>query len=571
MMSSQMEKRTVTNTESVLINNTKNPPKMEMKLAEEQTEMLETKLDYVKAEEKEKETAANTGSTNGLENEPKNPPKMEKELTKQPNDILKAKVDYVKAKRGNLPALHFAAYMTDVEVCRHLVEQEGADINELSSKYGATALHYAAMNGHRGEDVIDYFLEKGCDLEKTDSNENKPVFCALKAGNFELAIKLFHLSQDRRNLESRTSLLCFSLEMNNLEFAKYVSKFDEILCKDPDYDLQVILTACKYGNLAICKWLHEKVKIHRTWFWGDTLKNKILCHAASNRYYARDILQYLFSRFKSSTDEKRNAYGNALVAVFQRNTFNPVRAEEFLQLLRCNVRFKISGFTLMHYAVTSSLAAVQFVYGKDISLIDEVSDDGATVLHLAAMLGNVDICMWLINHGQDIYAVNKNNFGTFLHYAAQNVSYGAVIIKKFGPKVLKFVNRVDEYSYTPLHYALVNKNNATEIARTLITFCADLSVKREGNNFLHFCIAQGNLECAKLIHAKNSNLIKKKGEGGKTTLHIAADNFNEEICAWLVKEGCDPRELTVGEKSVLESTCSADAKKFFQSVITTKK
>ncbi|XP_065346480.1 ankyrin-3-like [Cloeon dipterum] len=571
-MSSKMEKRTVTNTENVLKNNTKNPPKMEMKLAEQQKEMLETKLDYVKAEEKDKETVANTGSTNGLKKEPENPPKMEKELTNQPNDIVKAKVDYVKAKRGNLPALHFAAFKTDVEVCRHLVEQKGVDINELCSKNGATALHYAAMNEHRGEDVIDYLLEKGCDLEKTDRHEKKPVFYALKVGNYELAIKLFHLSQDRRNLESRTSLLCFSLEMNNLEFAKYVSKNDEILCKDRDYDLEVILKACKYGDLAICKWLHEEVKIHCTWIWGDTVKNKILCHAAWNRYYAREILQYLFSRFKSSTDEKRNAYGNALVAIFQRNTFNPVGAEMFLQLLGCsNVRFKISGFTLMHYAVTSSLAAVQFVYGKDIRLINVVSDDGATVLHIAAMLGNVDICMWLINLGQDIYTANKNNHGTFLHYAAQNVSCGDLIIKKFGHKVLKLLNRGDKYSYTPLHWAVINKNYAIEISRTLLNFGADLSVKREGNNFLHFCIAQGNLGCAKLIHAKNSNLIKKKGEGGKTTLHIAADNFNEEICAWLVKEGCDPRELTVGGKSVLESTCSADAKKFFQSVITTKK
>ncbi|XP_065346479.1 ankyrin-3-like [Cloeon dipterum] len=570
-MSSKMEKSTVTNTENVLKNNTKNPPKMEMKLAEEKKEMLETKLDYVKAEEKDKETAANTGSTNGLKKEPKNPPKMEKELTNQPNDILKAKVDYVKAKRGNLPALHFAAYKTDVEVCRHLVEQKGADINELCSKNGATALHYAAMNEHRGEDLIDYLLEKGCDLEKTDSHEKKPVFYALKVGNYELAIKLFHLSQDRRNLESRSSLLCFSLEMNNLEFAKYVSKNDEILCKDRDYDLQVILTACKYGDLAICEWLHEEVKIHCMWIWEDTVKSKILCHAASNRYYSREILQYLFSLLQSSTDEQRNAYGNALVAIFQRNTFNPVRAEMLLELLGCNVRFKISGFTLMHYAVTSSLAAVQFVYGKDISLIDVVSDDGATVLHLAAMLGNVDMCMWLINHGQDICAVNKNNDGTFLHYAAQNVSSGDLIIQKFGHNLLDFVNRVDEYSYTPLHFALVNKNNATEIAGTLLNFGADLSVKQKGNNFLHFCIVMGKLECAKFVHAKDKNQIKEKGEGGKTTLHIAADHFNEEICAWLVSVGADPQETSVGGKSVLESTCSADAKKFFQSVITTKK
>ncbi|XP_065346561.1 espin-like [Cloeon dipterum] len=216
----------------------------------------------------------------------------------------------------------------------------------------------------------------------------------------------------------------------------------------------------------------------------------------------------------------------------------------------------------MHHAATNSVAALEFVHNKDASLINEVSDDGATVLHLAAMKGNGYICTWLFDHGQNIFAVNESNHGNFLHYAAQNVTNGFRIIHIFGPILRDIVNRIDKYLYTPLHWALVNEDDANEIARALLYYGADLSVKRNGNNFLHFCIVKGKLKSAKFVHAIDKNLIKEKGEEGKTTLHIAADHFNEEICAWLVSEGADPQEITAGGKTVLESTCSEEARKF---------
>ncbi|XP_065346482.1 poly [ADP-ribose] polymerase tankyrase-1-like [Cloeon dipterum] len=489
---------------------------------------------------KDMRTVTNTGSTNGvLNNTPKNPPKMEMKLAEEQKEELNTKLDYVKANRGKLPALHFAAMVLDVDVCRYLVEQEGADVNKKGSRYGATALHFAALNKTHGDALIDYLIEKGSNRKERDKDDQWPFDYALK--------------------------------VKNLESAKDVSMNDKKLGKDDEYDINIILKACKIADLRTCRLMLEEFKIHVRWLSRDTWKVKFLCHAAANRNHAREILQYLFSMFQISTDDQRYAYGNALVAVLESVPFNPASAEEFLELLGCNIRFKISGYTFMHYAVTGSLAAVKFVHGKDRSLIDEVSDNGATVLHLAAALGNVEICEWLIEHGQDIYAVNKNNHGSFLHYAAQNVRNGDLIIQKYVHMLLDFVNYFDDNYYTPLHWALVNKKNAIYNARTLLDYGASLCVKRNENNFLHFCIVKGKLGCAKLIHAERIKLIKEKGEGGKTTLHIAADHFNEEICAWLLSVGADPQETTVGGKSVLESTCSADAKKFFQSVITTKK
>ncbi|XP_065346566.1 poly [ADP-ribose] polymerase tankyrase-1-like [Cloeon dipterum] len=515
---------------------------------------------------KQKKTVTNTvTSTNGVhEKNSENPQDLK--LAEQQKDTLQTKLNYVRANRRNLPALHFAAKVSDVEVCRHLVEKQGASVNKKYGRSGATPLHFAAMNRPHGDTLIDFFLEKGCKLQIKDARRDRPIDYALKVGNFELAIKLFHLIQNCREPAKQWSLLRFSIRKNYLEFAKFVSKDDVKFCKNPEYDLEILQEAFMYGDLAICMWLLDEVKITAR-FLGHVWKNKVLCRAAANRYHAGGNIHYLFSKFQFSIVEQRNA----LVSVFHTKPFIAASAERIMQLLGSNVRFKISGYSWMHYAATNSLDAVEFVHNKDTSLINEITDEGATVLHFAAMKGNVDICTWLIDHGQNLYAVNQNNDGTFLHYAAQNVTNGFWIITKFGPKLLYFVNRIDKYLHTPLHWALVSEYNAIRIARALLSYGADLRVKRNGNNFLHFCIVAGKLRCAKLIHAKNKNMIKQRGEGRKTTLHIAADHFNEEICAWLVSEGADPQEITIGGKTVLESTCSEEAKKFLQSLITTKK
>ncbi|XP_065346558.1 uncharacterized protein LOC135943819 [Cloeon dipterum] len=130
---------------------------------------------------KEKKTVRNTGNTNGaIEKEPENPQNMKIKLAQRQKDILRTKLDNVEANKDDLLALHFAAKVSDVEVCRHLVEQEGAHINEKCSISGATPLHYAAMNETHADALIDFFLQKGCDFENRDSHNARPIDYALQ-------------------------------------------------------------------------------------------------------------------------------------------------------------------------------------------------------------------------------------------------------------------------------------------------------------------------------------------------------------------------------------------------------
>ncbi|XP_065346521.1 putative ankyrin repeat protein RF_0381 [Cloeon dipterum] len=440
--------------------------------------------------EKDLPENSNTSRKRQHETEPQTPREKKKlTLDEQYEKLIKIKLRFVEENKGEIPALHFAARVSDVDVCRRLVEQ-GADVNEKYGVRGATPLHYAAMNASHGEGLIDYFLAKGCDIDTEDALHDKAIKYALRVENFKLAMRMHKLSEKRK--------------------------------------------ACEFGDLEMCKWLLEEAKIDVN---KVDMKDQVLGKAARNRKNEAKEAEELFKRV-------------------------------------ADTKIKIEGNSLLHHCFSKtllSLDAAKFVHEKDGDLINEINEDGNKILHLAARNVNVEMCQWLVDQGQDINAVNKQTFANFLHYAAQNRFFGDSIIQEFGHNLRGIVNQIDENVYTPLHYAILNERQHDKVAEALLELGADLRVKRKGNNFLHFCIYMGKLESAKFVHAEDKNLMKQRGEEGKTTLHIAVEHFDEEICAWLVKEGCDPRELTVGGKSVLESTSGEEAKKFLLSLNTTKK
>ncbi|CAB3387338.1 Hypothetical predicted protein [Cloeon dipterum] len=314
--------------------------------------------------------------------------------------MLQNKLRFVEENKGEIPALHFAARVSDVDVCKRLVEQ-GADVNEKCVNFGATPLHYAAMNVAHGESIIDYLVENGSEIDEEDAHP------------------------------------------------------------------------CQFGDLEMCRWLLEEVVIDVNQFEENDWKDKVLGKVARNR---------------------KNE-------------------------------------------------ATQF--------------------------GSVEMCQWLINQGQDIVVLNNKTIENFFHYAALNFTNGEDIIKTLARNFRGYVNQIDIKLFSPLHFAMINDERHNKVAEALLELGADLNVKWKGNNLLHFCIIIGKLESAKFVDAKDKNMIKQRGEGGKTTLHIAVDHFLKKICEWLVvKKGANPRELSVGGKSVLELTTCEEVKKILQSLIT---
>ncbi|CAB3380788.1 Hypothetical predicted protein [Cloeon dipterum] len=484
-------------------------------------------------------------------------------------------VSYVEKNKGDLPALHFAARVYDVDACRHLVEQ-GADVNEKCSILGATPLHYAAMNEAHGGGIIDFLLEKGCDIYETDARYVEAFEYALRPGNYKLAMQIDMCSQERHSYMPATigRVIERALINDNLNFAKFVynNKRDELLSERPCY-FHFLKIACQFGDLEMCKWLMEEVKIDVNQFededWKEQLLNTVECNLKNEM---NKILQYLFSRLQFTADEQSQAYRSAFYSIVVNQNICLKDAEElFNGFADSKIQSgPFEGFNWLRFSVTcNNLDVAKLMHDKDGELINEIDEDGVTILHHAAQFGSVEMCRWLIAQGQDLYAFNNKTRANFLHYAALNSCDGEDIIKTFGQDLREYVNKIDGNFQTSLHSAMLHEDFNDKVAEALLELGADLNVKWKGNNLLHFCIVNHVLDCAIFVDGKDNNLIKQRGEGGKSTLHIAADNFDKDICAWLVvSKGAHPRELTVGGKSVLESTCNAEAKQFLLSLVT---
>ncbi|XP_065346533.1 alpha-latrocrustotoxin-Lt1a-like [Cloeon dipterum] len=118
---------------------------------------------------------------------------------------------------------------------------------------------------------------------------------------------------------------------------------------------------------------------------------------------------------------------------------------------------------------------------------------GRSAIHLAAILGDLDMCKWLLNEGVDVRSLTKDKYeDSVLHCAAMNKSHGKELVRYFVSEHSFDVNAKDKLEFTPLHYALHKEN--IDIAEELFQLGADLTVKRITNdssnleNLMHCCI-----------------------------------------------------------------------------------
>lgn len=99
------------------------------------------------------------------------------------------------------------------------------------------------------------------------------------------------------------------------------------------------------------------------------------------------------------------------------------------------------------------------------------------------------------------------------------------------------VNWINEFSYTPLHFASIN--NKPEIARMLIDAGADLSVKDDsGLIALHFASWQNSLEIVKMLIESGSD-VNALDNIDCTPLHWTTYLSNSEAAQMLIDAGAD--------------------------------
>ena len=92
--------------------------------------------------------------------------------------LLKQRVDVNAPQVDGMTALHWAAYLDDLESAK-LLTKAGADV-KATNAYGVTPLSLACLNGN--EALVELFLDAGA-----DPNTTRPLLCRLFGRGSSLA------------------------------------------------------------------------------------------------------------------------------------------------------------------------------------------------------------------------------------------------------------------------------------------------------------------------------------------------------------------------------------------------
>ncbi|XP_065346450.1 ankyrin-2-like [Cloeon dipterum] len=429
----------------------------------------------------------------------------------------------VKTTTGLTP-LMLVAKESDLKHCLELVEKSG-ERADSTTEFGVTLLHIAAMNKSDGMDIIRYFtLEAGLDLEKKDADGEEPIHYAVRLANFERAKELLIL---RNNL---SNILHYFVTENNLKFSKIVHQHDGELVKEFDSKGRLALhIAAEFADPEMVKWLVREAGVDVEALSKD--KSTALHFTARNSQirYAREMMVFFLSKKlnKYAKNESGETPMHAALSVENVNVAG--------ELLKAGVRFEMCDENILIYCVKNNkIESAKFIFDKNSHLL-KVDSAGCNLLHIAAEFSNKEMCEWIVSKNvinpKDLCA-SELKFTVF-HHVAKNKAHGVELISYFvGLKVdLNDINGQNKNMETPLHAALCKEN--IKVAEELLKFGADINVKIDNDNLLHFCIRKNKLTSAKFVAGVKPELVKEKCSGGETALQLALEHADLEFCTFL--------------------------------------
>lgn len=195
------------------------------------------------------------------------------------------------------------------------------------------------------------------------------------------------------------------------------------------------------------------------------------------------------------------------------------------------------------------------------SIVSETDEEGWSLLHHAAELGDINFIRFLIEQGADVNAKSLSGYypfyitietGTYtpeiaelfisnnarvgspLHQAVllQDISLCQHFISTDANKEL-----TDEFGNTPLHNAVVTGNH--EITSLLLKKGANINCQDISQTTpLHAICADGTIELLPLFLSYNPNL-EVRDYNGRTALIFAAGNAFREAVEALIKNGAN--------------------------------
>ncbi|XP_065346513.1 putative ankyrin repeat protein RF_0381 [Cloeon dipterum] len=442
--------------------------------------------------------------------------------------IVKHDRQQIKDENGCRCTIHLAAEKTDKTFCKWLINEEKVDLFRTDNKH-RNVLHYAILNETHGKQLIRLFLKnknsvKSEQWPKLMNDSRNPVLgVALKAENIIIVKELLRYGA---KLEEN-NLLHFCVLHNALESAKFVhEKYPKMLKERNQEGLTVFQSAVAHADVKMCKWLTE------LGLGKEPTENTALHYVSKNEKFGKEVTAYLYAiglDVNATNKFEETPLYRALL------TYENFDVAETLMQFGANLKEQVGNENILLSCIRMQRHdCAKFVLEKDQDLIRQAGARGETVLHFAAEKSELETCQWLVDKGADPKALSETG-SSVVHFAASNkVGQGRNLVWYFHSLGLD-INGTNNKKVTPLHCAIIKGNY--DVVDELCRLDADLTVKIDGENLLHFCARHKRLKMAKLLLSKDRQLIKGVDSFGNSAHHVAKKVGDLEFCKWLVEQG----------------------------------
>ena len=420
-------------------------------------------------------------------------------------------------------ALLDAAKIGDLKTIKDLILNQRVNVN-YSDGGGLTALHYAALNGHK--DCLEALIKAKADVKAVANDGWTALHVAANNGHkvcLELLIKA-NADVNARHQDGVTALFVAAQNGRKDCMEVLIKANADVNVRNQD-GVTALHYAAQNGHKDCLEALiNAKADVNARGQTGRTA----LHYAAENGH--KDCLEILI---KANADVKAaDEDGWTALYVAAENGHKDCLEALINAKADVNVRNQ-NGWTALHFAAHKGHKDCLEALINAKADVNARNQDGVAALHAAALNGHKDCMEVLIKAKADVNTRNQNGV-TALHYAAQNGHKDcleALINAKAD------VNARNQNGATALHAAAHNGHK--DCLEVLIKAKADLEARNQnGWTALYFSAHNGHKDCLELLIKANA-YVNARNQNGVTALHYAAQNGHKDCLEALINAKAD--------------------------------